>query len=148
METVTIRIPQVWDSEEVLQTNYTVSELVSYITKLRSDRDTSQTEHAEDIELIGEKAIEMADDLGWCDRYDSFVDELNGKLHVKLPTRNKEYEGRVRVTVYLSATINASSETEAKEEIENMFDRHELSYDGSDFEVFDTDIDNIEAIEQ
>jgi len=148
METATLRIPQVWDSAEVLRTNYTVSELVSYITKLRSERSTSQTEHAEDIALIGEKAIEMADDLGWCDRYDTFIEELNSRLHISLPHRSKEYEARVRVTVYLQATINASSETEAEEEISNMFDRHELSYDGGCFEICDSEVENIQAIEQ
>jgi len=148
METVTLRIPQVFDTEETLMHTYTPRELASYITKLRQERSTSQTEHAQDIDLIGQQAMEMADDLGWCDRYDSFVEELNGRLHISLPTRNKEYEARVRVTVYLSATITASCETEAKEEIENMFDRHELSYDGSDFEIHDTDIDAIEAVEQ
>lgn len=148
METVTLRIPQVFDTEETLVHTYTPQELASYISKLRRERSTSQTEHAQDIELIGLTAIEMADDLGWCDKYDEFVDELNKKLHISLPTRKKEYEARVRVTVYLSATVTASSEQEAEDEIENMFDKYELSYDGSDFEIYDRDVDNIEAIEQ
>lgn len=148
METVTIKEIQHWDSEETLMTSYGVTELVSYIKKLRRERSTSQTEHAQDIELIGEMAIQMADDLGWCDKYDEFVDGLNNKLHIKLPTREKEYEARVRVTVYLSATVNASSESDAEEKISEMFDKYEIVYDGSDFEIYDRDLDNIEAIEQ
>jgi len=48
---------------------------------------SAMREHREDVQTIGETLISEANDRGWCDVFDAVVSELNGSLHVELPTR-------------------------------------------------------------
>jgi hypothetical protein len=62
-------------------------------------------QHRSDIAAIGQRLLDEADDRGWCDEYDTVVDELNKLLTVPLPTRERDFEVEieVRVTVRVSA---------------------------------------------
>jgi hypothetical protein len=66
------------------------------ITNLRERLDQARDAHRRDIETIGDALIEQAEDRGWCEIFDSVVEELNGNLSIPLRVRARD------VTIYLS----------------------------------------------
>ena len=104
------------------------------------------------IEIIGERLNQEAENRGWCDEFDSIIDEVNSNLPggFQLPTREKEFDvtwtQTVTVTVDCSATFTARDADEAREMAENWEDavdaesiiaavrygNYEEDYDGAD----------------
>lgn len=76
------------------------------IQALQEQWATARARHREDIARIGAKLIELADDHGWCDTYDTEVADLNTGLYVELPVREVDY--RITFTVTASVTTSAS----------------------------------------
>jgi L-lactate utilization protein LutC len=104
----------------------------------------ARKKHADDIQLIGDALIEKAKEQNWCSEYDSFIEKLNDKLHIELPTRTDEYEMEFIVTRTISQTVTltvtASSDTEAEEiAIEKIQD--ELSSPHNRGKIVDLDMD-------
>lgn len=80
------------------------------------------------MEIIGDRLNQEAENRGWCDEFDSIIDEVNDDLPggFQLPTREKEFEvtwtQTVTVTVDCSATFTARNADEAREMAENYED--------------------------
>jgi len=83
--------------------------------------------HIEDIKTIGERLIDEADQRGWCDEYDKMVDDLNTKLHLDLPLRNREYEVSVSFTVHMNVTVTAHTPEDAQSMANDMIE-YELNH--------------------
>lgn len=94
--------------------------------------------HRADIALIGERLIFEADQRGWCEQYDEVIDDLNTKLHVDLPLRQREYEVAVSFTVRMNVTVTADSPEAAQSDATDMieYELGRLDY-CSDFECHD-----------
>ena len=80
----------------------------------------SRRNHQSDIKIIGEALIEEADNRGWCDDYDKFVNSLNSRLSVGLEERNHDYEVTATFIVTVSTTINARDEDDANDQAGDM----------------------------
>lgn len=94
----------------------------------------SARNHKRDIATIGERLMEEANDRGWCDIYDTVINELNDKLTIELPVREQEYEVSVSYTVELKTTVMARNADEAKEDATSLFERDLDSLDhGQDY---------------
>lgn len=71
------------------------------------------------IEIIGRRLLDEAEKRGWCDEFDTIINEVNDELPgpFALPVREKEYEVEwmetYTVTVHRSVTYTASSEEDA-----------------------------------
>jgi hypothetical protein len=98
--------------------------------KARREYDEHKTRAADAIRHIGESLIVEAENRGWCDEYDSFVEALNDSLppDLMLPVRLKEYEVEIQIdishTVYQTVSVMATSQDEANRMIENDADSH------------------------
>jgi len=77
--------------------------------------------HEQDIERIGERLIQEAEQRDWCSEFDRVVNELNGSLHISLPTRSQDYDVTLTYTVTVNWSVNARDEeaaiSQAQEEI-------------------------------
>lgn len=67
--------------------------------------------HKHDIELIGKRLIDEANDRGWCSIYDEVVADLNEHLHLGLQERERSFT--VRVTATVTFEIEVENETSA-----------------------------------
>lgn len=79
----------------------------------------------EDMRKIAVALLDEASEREWCDEYNNFVDNVNDRLTVhRLYRMEKEYEVTVDLKEVRTATvkimITASSEDEAKEQVEDM----------------------------
>lgn len=124
---------------------------------LRANREQQRATEISDqawrcMSIIGERLNQEAEDRGWCDTFDSIVEEVNSQLPgpFALPTREREYEvtwtQTVTVTVDCSATFTARNADEAADmarEYEDAVDtesiiaavrygNYEEDYDGAD----------------
>lgn len=76
------------------------------------------------IEIIGERLIQEAERRGWCDEFDSIIDDVNAELpgSFALPTREREYEVEIEVeatvTFTHTVTVTARNEDEARDNVE------------------------------
>ncbi len=119
--------------------------------EVRSNK--SRQSHEQDIDRIGTALLKEAEDRDWCSAYDDFVEELNRSLNVELKTREHEYEVEIEVTQKrtqrVTVTINARTESHARELIEddpsNYYEEKICDYD---WEVEDEDSDIIDITEQ
>lgn len=78
---------------------------------------TAVQAHANDIERIGTALLAEAEQRGWCDDYDRFVEELNERLSKQLEVRTRDYDVEVEYNVTVRRTINASSYEDARDEL-------------------------------
>lgn len=69
-----------------------------------ADMNRAQEQHAADIARIGEAMLAEAEARDWCGQYDDFVDNLNVKLDVALPTRNHDYDVVIPITITVRVT--------------------------------------------
>jgi hypothetical protein len=85
--------------------NATVGDITRQLATATERHTVAVSQHRSDIAAIGRRLLDEADDRGWCDQYDTVVDELNKVLTVALPTRERDHEVEieVRVTVRVSA---------------------------------------------
>lgn len=86
----------------------------------QTNSSNSRRNHQSDIKIIGEALIEEADNRGWCDDYDKFVNSLNSRLSVGLEERNHDYEVTATFIVTVSTTINARDEDDANDQAGDM----------------------------
>jgi hypothetical protein len=94
--------------------NTRIKDLESRVERLRGDLTTERENHRTNISKISEKFMEEAESRGWCDEYDTFVeDEVNPYITVEMETRRKEYE--VTFTFTQTITVTATSEDDAVE---------------------------------
>lgn len=84
------------------------------------------------VDDLVEKAHEEADNRGWCDEFDDFME------NVGLPRRSKEYTVEVDVTVRVSVSVTATTEEEALEEGEQEA-RREVDYSSLDGSIESVD---------
>ena len=92
------------------------------INKERIEHLSQEVQKARDaIQFIGDRLIQEAENRGWCDDFDRFVESVNNELpnRFMLPTRQHEYEVTwteiVTVTVDRSVTVTATNPDDAIE---------------------------------
>lgn len=95
----------------------------------QADAAASRARHREDIEIIGTRLIEEAEERGWCDVYDDVISDLNDKLFMKLEERMRDYTVEVRAMVTFKITVEDQHSKKDAEElatswIENSADEH------------------------
>jgi hypothetical protein len=73
----------------------------------QSNCENSRRNHRNDIKMIGDALIKEADERDWCDIYDKFVSNLNGKLCIDLEEREHEYVVSATYLLKVSTTIKA-----------------------------------------
>jgi len=112
---------------------------------LRSRYDRMSEWYNHDIEAIGDALLNEAAYRGWCSEFDTFVADLNQKLHTELKTRMKEFNVTAVYKVTISQSITAVDEDDAI----NIFRENEglasQRWSVSDFD--DWDEEDIEADE-
>lgn len=98
---------------------------------------TRRDNHEEDIRRIGESLISEAEARSWCDDFDTWVDNINQRLCVELPTRRREYTVTADYNVRIRATVLAVSEDDAIEVFRENHSLEQGRWDSSDFEDYD-----------
>ena len=91
-------------------------------------------QHRSDVAAIGDALLAEAENRGWCDEFDTFVTELNRRLHVYLPTREKDYQVTYEVTIRVGLVLTCipdEIEREAQTYRDVLWSRwsHEDTYD-------------------
>ncbi len=141
-------------AEEMRRLHTEVETLTTKVNDLTAEIAVVRQRHAADIERIGERLMQEADERDWCDEYDRVVDSLNRNLTIGLPSREDrekdtyvEVSGYIRVPFCITVTVthayNADEsdiEQQAGEMVENNYGASELlsSYaNRSDAEVED-----------
>ena len=126
-------------------------------TRLREQLTESREHHRADVAHVGQALLEKAEYKGWCDEFDTFVDETNTGMHVDLPVRDYEFEvtwnETYTVTVERSTTVRAHNYDDA---IEAAQDEDTGEADSGDLVAavrngsysFDGETDNYEASQQ
>ena len=122
-----------------------VSALTAEKERLERDVQTFRTRadtYATDFSIVGEALMEEAENRGWCDEYDRFVENVNVLTSLlDLPEREREYEVVVTGTATVSwshpVTVTARSADEAIEMVENnpsaYFDMDEAATDALNY---------------
>ena len=103
---------------------------------------TRRTNHENDIRIIGEALIAEAEDRGWCNDFDKWVEKVNNRLHLELPTRQREFAVTATYSVTIKQSVYAVDEDSAIEVFreEHGLDQHR--WDTADFDDWDeTDIE-------
>lgn len=117
---------RVYDRIANPNTKPTVGEIIYAMNSIALSQTREQANHqafSRDayaaIEIIGRRLLDEAERRGWCDEFDTIINEVNDELPgpFALPTREKEYEVEwaetYTVTVYRSMTYTASSPDDA-----------------------------------
>jgi hypothetical protein len=76
-----------------------------------------------DWNILRDRLTEEANDRDWCAEYDTIINELNGCFTVfELLKRVKSYDVNVTLTAtyYTTVSVEASSEDDAREQVDNM----------------------------
>ena len=81
----------------------------------QSNCENSRRNHRNDIKMIGDALIKEADERDWCDIYDKFVSNLNGKLCIDLESREHEYVVSATYLLKVSTTITARNIDDAND---------------------------------
>jgi len=106
--------------------------------------------YRDDIELIGARLIEEANDRNWCHEFDEIIETLNRSLHQDLPLREREYEVTVSYSVYTSSTVTVTARDEdgaiemVRESFSDYVDVREsledaVRYNGVDLDEFEAE---------
>ena len=106
---------------------------------------------------ISERLNDEAEERGWCEVFDTIMDEINDSLErpFQLTLRMKDYVVDVNLAVSshvsVSTTVSARNEREARElvseDFDSYFDSSDISQALSDSEVDDWSIEEIDASE-
>lgn len=104
-----------------------VSALTTEKEQLERDLDSARTQlhaYAADADTIGTMLMDEAENRGWCDEYDEFVDSINTRLTtIHLPEREQEYEVEVSGTATIgwshTVTVTARSAEDAVQRVED-----------------------------
>jgi hypothetical protein len=93
--------------------------------KVRREYDEHKIRTADAIRHIGQTLMEEAENRGWCDEYDSFIEAVNASLpaDMTLPKRIQAYEVEIEVqishTVYTTVEVMATSQAAANSMVED-----------------------------
>lgn len=140
--------------------NPTPDELIQIIERCSNDLATVKARRTEteqrlqdvderfrrSIDIIGQRLLQEAEDRGWCDSFDSIIDEVNSQLpFYELPTREEEYEVTVSVSGYIRTTtsvmVMARSQDAANdmvaEDVHSYVDADDVLTDAARNESFD-----------
>lgn len=112
----------------VAHANERVDMLRSMLEDSRSDVRQAKANHEADIAHLSSALLDEAESRQWCSDFDEFVDTVNRKLHVELPTREREMT--VRVAIYLDVDVRARDEDAAIEIAETQVRAIERFADG------------------
>lgn len=125
------------------------------IQALRLQVQEARRAHEEDIRIIGEALLEEAERQDWCARFDDAVSDINTRLAIPLPEREREYE--VTVTGYvktafthtLTITLRGSEDVdeaarEAAREAMGDVSAFDLDLDTYSSEIEEWEVDGVE----
>lgn len=104
--------------------------------QLRNDLILAREQHANDIQLIGERLIEESEGRNWCHEFDQIIDEVNEKLTGpnQLPLRMQKFEVEVRVSAVVSSTYFTTVTARSEEEAESIIlDDPHAHFDPDDY---------------
>jgi hypothetical protein len=128
-----------------------VQELKDELLRVDGERKYYQTttvsnaeRHKQDVRFIGEALITEANNRDWCNDYDKFVRQLNGRLVQQLPEREQKYVVSATFILKVSQEISASNIDEANDKAADMeLNDFECSIRGDydDIEYQDHDIE-------
>lgn len=98
------------------------------IARLRTELAQARDAHRSDVAVIGEMLLRKAEYYAWCGEYDDAVNEINERLHIPLPMRERRYyvtvRGYLRVpyrhTVAVTVTADGDLEEAALEAMDNV----------------------------
>ena len=111
---------------EVAVLTNSVTDLTARLELSRQRTERTQTrvnEYAADVTRLNELMNEKADEQSLCGKYEEALAEWNSELtHIELTGRVKEYEVSVTVTAtyHTTVTVEASSEDDAAEKVNDM----------------------------
>ena len=108
---------------------------------------TAHRNHEADIKCIGDRLMAEAEEREWCNVYDEVISELNRRLHVELPVREREYTVEVEVTGTLRVLVVATSESDAQDIAESKIQFRYWDTGDSDVEIYDGTIDNYRVLD-
>ena len=109
-------VGQTHHENTVADLNVVIERLNAQITTLQSDLRQERQEHRDDVRMIGDHMIVKAEENNLCPVFDDAVDYLNARIHVQLPTREKDYTVTYRVTVDVPISVSARNETAARDQ--------------------------------
>ena len=97
-----------------------------------------------DAKLISDRLISEANDRGWCDLYNEFVEEVNDRTkYIKLETLEQEYTVKMdltlEITTSVSVNIKATSEQDAIDMVEEKYSNSDLIEEAGDISYWDYD---------
>ena len=124
--------------------------------QLQEARRTNIIAH-EGFAKVSERLNDEAEERGWCEVFDTIMDEINDSLErpFQLTLRMKDYVVDVNLAVSshvsVSTTVSARNHREARElvsdDFDSYFDTSDISQALSDSEVDDWSIEEIDASE-
>jgi hypothetical protein len=118
-----------------------INKLNTDLAQERANTTTATQKHLEDISLIGEKLMGLAEDHGWCSEYDEAVNEINAHLNISLPVRSKKHY--LTVTLDIEFECEPDQATSLADEIARDFKYSSARVGGVDYEVVDASVDEI-----
>lgn len=123
------------------------AELLSKIDDLETRLRQAHANHELDIERIGERLMEEAENREWCSVYDEVINDLNRRLNVELPTREREFTVEVDVSGTVRVTVTTSTENDAIELAREMINFYHWDTNDSDVELYHGTIDDYRVID-
>lgn len=100
------------------------ADLLQELNRVKAELGIVRNNYDADILTIGEALIEEAEDRGWCDEFDTFIDGLEPKLHAEMPRRVRDYDVYVEITVRVPVTVSARNADHARERAEEDWRDH------------------------
>lgn len=121
--------------------------LTTTISELETRLRQAHANHELDIERIGERLIEEANSREWCSVYDEVVADLNRRLNVELPTREREYTVEVDVSGTVRVTVTTTSNDDAMAMAREMINFYHWDTNDSSVEIYHGTIDDYRVID-
>ena len=128
-------------SDTMLTTTVPSTEVQVLNNTIDSLRKTLEDYRA-DAKLISDRLISEANDRGWCDLYNEFVEEVNDRTkYIKLETLEQEYTVKMdltlEITTSVSVNIKATSEQDAIDMVEEKYSNSDLIEEAGDISYWD-----------
>lgn len=148
--------------DEVTRLNVRIAELERQVTTLTNQRDGAIAAHEADGQVIGSRLLSEADRRGWCEEFDTIVEDMNTSLTRPLALREREYEFHIEaddleievpvsngtlsgdvdvtfsVSFYVTRTIVGNPST---------VEIGDLNVDAGDFSYYDIQVDDVKDFE-
>lgn len=130
--------------------------LISVHTGTRDRVETLERLHRRaenDFNIVAGRIQQESEDRGWCDEYDTIVDDVNSQLQVfHMPTRKKDYDVEVIVSLTYQVTVrvdDCANGDEARERVEDMSPLEiirEASGSMDCYDDYDVDVQDAEVV--